>query len=102
MRGRLTLVGVHNLASKIERRIGVKYGYARISTIGQDLRAQIATLEKEGCDKIYTEKFTGTKIDRKEINQLLDIIEAGDTLVVTKLDRFARSVKGGIERSEER
>lgn len=97
MRGRLTLVGVHNLASKIERRIGVKYGYARISTIGQDLRAQIATLEKEGCDKIYTEKFTGTKVDRKEFNQLLEIIEEGDTLVVTKLDRFARSVRGGIE-----
>src|SRR5699024_2192167 len=65
--------------------------------MGQDLRAQIETLEKEGCDKIFTEKFTGTKIDRKEFNQLLDIIEAGDTLVVTKLDRFARSVRGGIE-----
>lgn len=75
----------------------MKYGYARISTLGQDLRAQIKTLEKEGCDKIFTEKFTGTKVDRKEFNQLLDIIEAGDTLVVTKLDRFARSVKGGIE-----
>ena len=75
----------------------MKYGYARISTMGQDLRAQIETLEKEGCDKIFTEKFTGTKIDRKEFNQLLDIIEAGDTLVVTKLDRFARSVRGGIE-----
>lgn len=46
----------------------MKYGYARISTTGQDLRAQIETLEKEGCDKIFTEKFTGTKIDRKEFN----------------------------------
>src|SRR5699024_2516837 len=75
----------------------MKDGYARISTIGQDLRAQIETLEKEGCDKVYTEKFTGTKVDRKEFNQLLETIKAGDTLVVTKLDRFARSVKGGIE-----
>lgn len=75
----------------------MKYGYARISTMGQDLRAQIETLETEGCDKIFTEKFTGTKVDRKEFNQLLEIIEEGDTLVVTKLDRFARSVRGGIE-----
>jgi|SRR5690625_500764 len=75
----------------------MKYGYARISTLGQDLRAQIETLKKEGCDKIFTEKFTGTKIDRKEFNLLLKIIKEGDTLVVTKLDRFARSVKGGIE-----
>jgi len=75
----------------------MKYGYARISTLGQDLRAQIDTLEKEGCDKIFTEKFTGTKMERKEFNQLLEIIEEGDTLVVTKLDRFARSVRGGIE-----
>lgn len=75
----------------------MKYGYARISTIGQDLRAQIKSLEKESCDKIFTEKFTGTKVDRKAFNQLLEIIKEGDTLVVTKLDRFARSVRGGIE-----
>src|SRR5699024_6697274 len=55
------------------------------------------TLEREGCDKIFTEKFTGTKDDRKEFNKLLEIIKEGDTLVVTKLDRFARSVRGGIE-----
>src|SRR5699024_11989956 len=75
----------------------MKYGYARISTLGQDLRAQIETLKKGGCDKIFTEKFTGTKVDRKEFNLLLEIIKEGDTLVVTKLDRFARSVRGGIE-----
>src|SRR5699024_10481860 len=75
----------------------MKYGYARTSTIGQDLRAQIETLEKEGCDKIFTEKFTGTKVDRKEFNKLIEIVEKGDTLVVAKLDRFARSVRGGIE-----
>src|SRR5699024_3769099 len=77
--------------------MGLKYGYARISTLGQDLRAQMATLKKEGCDKIFTEKFTGTKMERKEFNQLLETIKEGDTLVVTKLDRFARSVRGGIE-----
>lgn len=75
----------------------MKYGYARISTIGQDLRTQINTLEAEGCDVIFTEKHTGTKIDRKEFSRLISEIQEGDTLVVTKLDRFARSVRGGIE-----
>lgn len=75
----------------------MKYGYARISTIGQDLRTQINTLEAEGCDVIFTEQFTGTRIDRKEFNRLITEIQEGDTLVVTKLDRFARSVRGGIE-----
>src|SRR5699024_1259500 len=75
----------------------MKYGYARISTIGQDLRAQIHSLESEGCDIIFTDKYTGTKIDRKEFNRLLTELKQGDTLIVTKLDRFARSVRGGIE-----
>lgn len=75
----------------------MKYGYARGSTIGQDLQAQINMLKNEGCETIYTEKFTGVKTERKEFNKLLGILEVGDTLVVTKLDRFARSVRGGIE-----
>lgn len=75
----------------------MKYGYSRISTIEQDLRSQMKMLEAENCDLIYTEKFTGTKMDRKEFNKLLNVLEEGDTLVVTKLDRFARSVQGGIE-----
>lgn len=75
----------------------MKYGYSRISTIEQDLRSQIKMLEAENCDLIYTEKFTGTKMDRKEFNKLLNVLEEGDTLVVTKLDLFARSVRDGIE-----
>lgn len=75
----------------------MKYGYARISTIGQDLQSQVDTLEAEGCDVIFTEQFTGTRIDRKEFSRLITEIQEGDTLVVTKLDRFARSVRGGIE-----
>src|SRR5699024_4214029 len=75
----------------------MKYGYSRISTIEQDLHSQIKMLEEEKCDFIFTEKYTGTKMDRKEFNKLLEILEDGDTLVVTKLDRFARSVRGGIE-----
>jgi DNA invertase Pin-like site-specific DNA recombinase len=69
----------------------MKYGYGRVSTVGQDLQAQINVLEKEGCDKIYSEKFTGTKADRPQFQALLSQLTEGDTLVVTKLDRFARS-----------
>lgn len=75
----------------------MKYGYARVSTIGQDLQAQINMLNNEDCKKIYTEKFTGVKIERKEFGKLLSVLKVGDTLVVTKMDRFARSVRGGIE-----
>jgi len=75
----------------------LKYGYARVSTVHQDLEAQIQELEKEGCDIIYKEKFTGTKKDRPEFQKLLSVLEEGDTLVVTKLDRFARSAADGME-----
>lgn len=75
----------------------MKYGYARVSTWQQDLEAQIQALKKEGCDKIYKEKFTGTKKERPEFQKLLEILKPGDTLVVTKLDRFARSASDGME-----
>lgn len=74
----------------------MKYGYARVSTLYQDLQSQIEQLEKEGCDKIFSDKFTGTKKDRPQFSQLLKQLEEGDTLVVTKLDRFARSALDGI------
>ena len=75
----------------------MKYGYARVSTLGQDLEVQIEALKAEECGVIYREKFTGTKMDRPVFNELLDKIGEGDTLVVTKLDRLARNVKEGIE-----
>ncbi|MGX2962120.1 recombinase family protein (plasmid) [Peribacillus sp. JNUCC 23] len=75
----------------------MKYGYARVSTIGQDLEVQIQTLENEGCEKIYSEKFTGTKADRPQFQELLLLLKEGDTLVVTKLDRFARSAGDAIQ-----
>lgn len=75
----------------------MKYGYARVSTQGQDLTVQIEQLKAEGCDKIYQEKFTGTTKDRPQLNKLLSELKKGDTLVVTKLDRFARSAKDAIE-----
>ena len=75
----------------------MKYGYARVSTVGQDLQGQLQALENEGCDKIYSEKITGTKTDRPQFQELLSILFEGDTLVVTKLDRFARSTVEGIQ-----
>jgi DNA invertase Pin-like site-specific DNA recombinase len=79
----------------------MKYGYARVSTLHQDLESQIQALENEGCDKIYSEKYTGTKADRPKFKELLEALEAGDTLVVTKLDRFARSTLDGIQTVKE-
>lgn len=73
------------------------YGYARVSTKGQErdgnsLEAQERELRAAGCEKIYTDVFTGTKLDRPEFQKLMDTIKAGDTLVVTKMDRLGRSV----------
>jgi len=77
--------------------ITMKYGYARVSTVAQDLEVQIQALQAEGCEVIYKEKFTGTKTDRPEFNKVLEALQEGDTLVVTKLDRFARSAVEGIQ-----
>lgn len=75
----------------------MKYGYARVSTVEQNLQSQIEQLKKADCTKIYEEKFTGTKKDRPEFQKLLKELKKGDTLVVTKLDRFARSASDGME-----
>lgn len=74
-----------------------KYGYARVSTVAQDLESQIQSLESEGCTEIYKEKFTGTKTDRPIFNEVMALLTEGDTLVVTKLDRLARNTREGID-----
>ena len=74
----------------------MKYGYARVSTRHQDLEGQLRQLEEEHCDKIFFEKITGTKSDRPEFQKLLQTVQVGDTLVVTKLDRFARSTQDAL------
>lgn len=79
----------------------MKYGYARVSTVAQDLESQLQVLEREVCDKIYSEKFTGTKADRPKFKELLTLLVNGDTLVVTKLDRFARSTIDAIKTVKE-
>ncbi len=69
------------------------YGYARVSTTDQDLGLQEAALRSAGCDVIRSEKVTGTTREgRTELATLLDFIRKGDTLVVTRVDRLARSI----------
>ena len=78
------------------------YGYARVSSFGQakdgnSLEAQEKALKDRGCNVIYTEAFTGTTNDRPKFSELIDKLQAGDTLMVTKLDRFSRSASKGAE-----
>lgn len=78
------------------------YGYARVSTKGQahdgnSLEGQVELLKQNGATKIYKDSFTGTKIDRPEFDKLISQLKDGDTLIVTKLDRFARSMSQGSQ-----
>src|SRR3981081_1702185 len=67
------------------------YGYARVSTDGQSLSAQLAELKAANCEKIFQEKISGARSDRKQLSRLMAVLAKGDVLVVTRLDRFARS-----------
>lgn len=78
------------------------YGYARVSTNGQardgtSLEAQKALLAQHGAERIFDESYTGTKRHRPEFDKLMEVIGEGDTLVVAKLDRIARSTIHGCE-----
>ena len=68
-----------------------RLGYARVSTVGQTLEAQLEQLKAAGCSRIYREKVSGAKVDRKELSKLVKSIAAGDQVVVTRIDRLARS-----------
>lgn len=76
------------------------YGYMRVSTVGQikgnSLEEQERILRQNGAMILFWDAFTGTKTSRPNFNKLLDILEEGDTLVITKLDRFARNTVEGI------
>ncbi|MBR2209059.1 MAG: recombinase family protein [Synergistaceae bacterium] len=78
------------------------FGYARVSTNsqardGNSLEAQIKLLKDAGAEKIFSDVFSGSKNARPELDKLLKIIQPNDTLIITKLDRIARSVINGIQ-----
>lgn len=75
----------------------MKYGYARVSTTDQKLENQLEALKIAGADKIYQEKFTGTTTERPEFTKLLQQLNSDDTLIVTKLDRFARNTREALD-----
>ena len=82
----------------------MNYGYARVSSVGQkisgnSLEDQISQLKAAGCreENIFMEQFTGATMDRPEFDRVLEKLETGDKLIVTKLDRIARTATSGFE-----
>jgi DNA invertase Pin-like site-specific DNA recombinase len=69
------------------------YGYARVSTDGQTLDTQIAALKAAGAEKVYSEKQSGARTDRAALAKAIAALESGDVLIVTRLDRLARSTR---------
>jgi len=69
------------------------YGYARVSTDGQSVAAQVAALKAAGCGKVFQEVASGAKTDRAQLKRLLDTLDSGDVVMVTRLDRLARSTR---------
>ena len=72
------------------------YGYARVSTVKQDLSSQVENLKRAGAVKIFKDKYTGTTANRPEFDKLMAKIKSGDTLIVTKLDRLARNTQDAL------
>jgi DNA invertase Pin-like site-specific DNA recombinase len=71
----------------------ITIGYARVSTDGQTLDAQQSALRDAGCERIFSEKESGAKTDRQQLARAIAALTDGDTLIVTKLDRLARSTR---------
>lgn len=79
----------------------MKYGYARVSTVSQNLDTQLEALKKEGCDIIIEEKKSGKDLERPELNKLLNELQPGDELIVYDLSRLSRSMKDTISLIED-
>lgn len=77
------------------------YGYARVSSTGQNIELQIDALTTYGCEKIFKEKISGRKKEnREQFKRLMETVKEGDTIVVTKLDRMARNTRDALETIE--
>ncbi|MEM7175349.1 MAG: recombinase family protein [Chlamydiota bacterium] len=74
-----------------------KIGYARVSSIGQNLDSQIDLLEKAGCERIFTDKMTGSRMKRPGWDGLMGYVRSGDTIVITELSRMTRSLTNLLE-----
>ena len=72
-------------------------GYARVSTLDQNLDLQLSALKEAGCEKLYQDQISGTKANRPGLGMALEVLRKNDTLVVWKLDRLGRTVKGLID-----
>ena len=94
---------IHNVPISVinRKKVQMHYGYARVSTRnqikGHSLEEQVERLQQEGCEIIVQEQFTGSTTKRPKFESLIEKLSYGDTLMVTKLDRFARNVFEGIE-----
>ena len=71
----------------------MNYGYARVSTDGQSVSAQVAELKAAGCARVFSETASGAKTERSQLKRAIRALESGDVLVVTRLDRLARSTR---------
>jgi DNA invertase Pin-like site-specific DNA recombinase len=87
---------IENLMPKPELQ-PMRIGYARVSTHDQNLEMQLDALKKAGCKRIFTDKLSGAQVARPGLNEALSQLRHADTLVVWKLDRLGRSVKGLVD-----
>lgn len=74
-----------------------RVGYARVSSVGQNLDSQLDALQKAGCKKTFSDKMTGSRMDRPGWDQLMEYVRPGDVLVVTELSRMTRSLMHLLE-----
>ena len=84
-----------------EKGINMLIGYARVSTNEQNLESQIDLLNQAGCEKIFSDKISGSRKDRPGLQQAISHFRPGDTLIVLKLDRLGRGLKNLIKLVED-
>lgn len=82
---------------RLENSYHNKIGYARVSSIGQNLDSQIDDLEKMGCEKIFTDKMTGSRMERPGWDELMQYVRSGDAIIITELSRMTRSLMHLLE-----
>jgi DNA invertase Pin-like site-specific DNA recombinase len=89
----LCIIYVHNSRQNNGGGQAVKYGYARVSTDGQSVTAQVDELTRAGAEKVFKEKIGGAVTHRQQLQRVVDALDEGDVLLVTRLDRLARGTR---------